>query len=196
VLRTMERSPEFWSRRNYRAKVKTPLEFVASAFRATETDPSNLGAIVNVLRTMGEPLYQMQPPTGYPMTAEHWMNSAALIDRLNFSLQLAGGKLGNTAFDAPRLLATGLLAREAEPARSAIRRISVDRTRTESPSGREEAIALMEQMVVGGAVSAKTGEVMLKQISANGASGSSADSTQTLNTIAALLLGSPEFQLK
>jgi uncharacterized protein (DUF1800 family) len=204
VLRTMERSPEFWSRRNYRAKVKTPLEFVASAFRATETDPSNLGAIVNVLKTMGEPLYQMQPPTGYPMTADHWMNSAALVDRLNFSLQLTGGKLGNTPFDAPRLLATGLLAREAEPAKSAMqstmqsraRRISVDETPAPPQSGREEAIRLMEQMVVGGALSAKTNEVILKQVSENASSGSSADSTQTLNTIAALILGSPEFQLK
>jgi len=192
----MERSPEFWSRQCYRAKVKTPLEFVASAFRATETDPSNPGAIVNVLRTMGEPLYQMQPPTGYPMTADHWMNSAALVDRLNFSLRLTGGKLGNTPFDAPRLLATGLLAREAGPAKSAIRRVSVEEGAAPPPSGREEAIALMEQLVVGGTVSAKTSDVILKQISDNAASGSSADSTQTLNTIAALILGSPEFQLK
>ena len=92
VLRTMERSPEFWSRKYYRTKVKTPLEFVASAFRATETNPSNPGAIVDTLKTMGEPLYQMQPPTGYPMTADHWMNSAAIVDRLNFSLALTGGK--------------------------------------------------------------------------------------------------------
>jgi hypothetical protein len=54
----------------------------------------------------------------------------------------------------------------------------------------------MEQMVVGGAVSAKTNEVILRQVSENASSGSSADPTQTLNTIAALILGSPEFQLK
>ena len=166
VLRVMERSPEFWARKNYRAKVKTPLEFVASAFRATETDPSNPGAIVNVLRTMGEPLYQMQPPTGYPMTADQWMNSTALVDRLNFSLQLTGGKLGNTPFDAPHLLATGLLAREATSVKSTIippaRRMSVDESPVQTPSGREEAINLMEQMVVGGTVSAKTSDVILK----------------------------------
>jgi uncharacterized protein (DUF1800 family) len=200
VLRTMERSPEFWSRKYYRAKMKTPLEFVASAFRATETDPSNPGAIVNVLKTMGEPLYQMQPPTGYPVTADHWMNSAALVDRLNFSLQLTGGKLGNTPFDAPRLLATGLLAREADRANSSFispaRRISVDATAAQPQSGREEAIGLMEQMVVGGSVSAKTNEVILKQISDNESCGPPPDSTQVLNTIVALILGSPEFQLR
>ena len=128
VLRTMERSPEFWSRKYYRTKVKTPLEFVASAFRATETNPSNPGAIVNTLKTMGEPLYQMQPPTGYPMTADHWMNSAAIVDRLNFSLALTGGKLGGIPFDAPKLLASGLLERQAEPPSSAMHRISVKET--------------------------------------------------------------------
>ncbi len=200
VLRTMERSPEFWSRKYYRTKVKTPLEFVASAFRATETNPTNPGAIVNTLRTMGEPLYQMQPPTGYPMTADHWMNSAAILDRLNFSLALTGGKLGGIPFDAPKLLASGLLERQAEPATSAMHRISVKETATggnsSTPSGQEEALALMEQMVVGGAVSPKTNEVILKQVSDSETATSPTDSTQVLNTMAALILGSPEFQLR
>jgi uncharacterized protein (DUF1800 family) len=201
VLRAMERSPEFWSRKYYRTKVKTPLEFVASAFRATETNPSNPGAVVNVLRTMGEPLYQMLPPTGYPMTADHWMNSAALVDRLNFSLALAGGKVGNTPFDAPHLLATGLLARQTAPQTSDVRRISIDRGRVDAPptetqSGREEALGLMEQMVVEGNVSAKTNAVILKQISDAGVASDVEDSTQVLNTMTALILGSPEFQLK
>jgi hypothetical protein len=194
----MEKSPEFWSRKYYRTKVKTPLEFVASAFRATQTNPASPAVIVNTLKTMGEPLYQMQPPTGYPMTADHWMNSAALVDRLNFSLALAGNKLGNTQFDAPHLLASGLLAREAEPTRSGMRRIAVDQVESEASgqgNGREEALALMEQMVVGGAVSAKTNAVILKQIS-DDTTTPPADPTQALNTMTALILGSPEFQLK
>jgi uncharacterized protein (DUF1800 family) len=198
VLRTMEKSPEFWSRKYYRTKVKTPLEFVASAFRATETNPSNPGVIVNTLKTMGEPLYQMQPPTGYPMTADHWMNSAALVDRLNFSLALANNKLGNTQFDAPHLLASGLLAREAEPAKAGMRRIAVEAVEADAgsqASGRDEALGLMEQMVVGGEVSAKTNAVILKQISDDSAT-TSADPTQALNAMTALILGSPEFQLK
>jgi uncharacterized protein (DUF1800 family) len=194
VLRAMERSPEFWSRKNYRNKVKTPLDFVASAFRATETNPSNPAAIVNTLKTMGEPLYQMQPPTGYPVTADHWMNSAALVDRLNFSLALTGNKLGSIQFDSPHLLASGLLAREAEPSRSAMRRISVDESSPQS--GREEALALIEQMLVGGAVSPKTDAVILKQIADDANGTAPADPSQVLNTIAALILGSPEFQLK
>jgi uncharacterized protein (DUF1800 family) len=199
VLRTMQHAPEFWSRKYYRNKVKTPLEFVASAFRATETNPSNPAAAVNTLRTMGEPLYQMQPPTGYPMTADHWMNSAELVDRLNFSLALTGGKLGNTPFDAPRLLASGLLAREAVPAETGMRRISTAAPANDAGtmSGRQEALGLMEQMVVGEAASPATNAVILERISGDEA-GSSAttDAAQVLNTMAALILGSPEFQLK
>ncbi|MFY9938075.1 MAG: DUF1800 domain-containing protein, partial [Silvibacterium sp.] len=110
ILRTMVHSPEFNSQKYYRVKVKTPLEFVASVFRATDTNPSNPGALVGVIARMGEPLYQMQPPTGYSTTADHWMNSAALVDRLNFSLQFTNSKVGGIKFDAPRLLAEGLLA--------------------------------------------------------------------------------------
>jgi uncharacterized protein (DUF1800 family) len=203
VLRTMEHSPEFWSRKYYRTKVKTSLEFVASAFRATGTNLANPGAIVNTLKTMGEPLYQMQPPTGYPMTADHWMNSAAIVDRLNFSLALTGSKLGGIPFDAPKLVASGLLERQAEAPGSAVRRISASRANsanTGPPSGREVALSLMEQLVIGGAVSSKTNEVILKQISDSktsaGTGTAPGDPTQVLNTMAALILGSPEFQLR
>jgi uncharacterized protein (DUF1800 family) len=199
VLRTMERSPEFESRKYYRTKVKTPLEFVASAFRATGTNPANPGAIVNTLKTMGEPLYQMQPPTGYPMTADHWMNSAAIVDRLNFSLALTGGKLGGIPFDAPKLLASGLLDRQPEAPGSAMRRISATQISSgtaAAPTGREEALSLMEQLVIGGAVSPKTNEVILKQVSDSEATTTPTDPTQALNTMAALILGSPEFQLR
>src|SRR5271163_4265571 len=183
VLRTMEGSPEFWSRKYYHTKMKTPLEFVASAFRATGTNPSNPAAIVNTLRTMGEPLYQMQPPTGYPMTADHWMNSAAIVDRLNFSLALTAGKLGGIPFDAPRLLATGLLARQSKASTSAMRRISTDPAPASAPGGRDEALDLMEQMVAGGAVSPKTNAVILKQIADQESSSTPLDSTQVLNTM-------------
>ena len=116
ILRTMVHSPEFNSQKYYRVKVKTPLEFVASVFRATDTNPANPGALVGVIGRMGEPLYQMQPPTGYSTTADHWMNSGALVDRLNFSMQFANSKVGGIKFDAPRLLAEGLLARTATAA--------------------------------------------------------------------------------
>ncbi len=195
ILRTMVHSPEFNSQKYYRVKVKTPLEFVASVFRATDTNPANPGALVNVIARMGEPLYQMQPPTGYSTTADHWMNSGALVDRLNFSMQFANSKVGGIKFDAPRLLAEGLLARTATAPASlhgGSRAQTVALTSTALPSGQEEALGLMEQMLVDGKVSGKINDVIHRELA--GAQ-SSNDPTQTLDTMTALLLGSPEFQM-
>jgi uncharacterized protein (DUF1800 family) len=195
ILRTMVHAPEFNSEKYYRVKVKTPLEFVASVFRATDTNPANPGALVGVIGRMGEPLYQMQPPTGYSTTADHWMNSAALVDRLNFSMQFANSKVGGIKFDAPRLLAEGLLARTATapaPLHGSSRAQTVALTSTALPSGQEEALGLMEQMLVDGKVSGKINDVIHRELA--GAQ-SASDTTQTLDTMTALLLGSPEFQM-
>ncbi len=195
ILRTMVHSPEFNSEKYYRVKVKTPLEFVTSVFRATDTNPANPGALVGVIGRMGEPLYQMQPPTGYSTTADHWMNSGALVDRLNFSMQFANSKVGGIKFDAPRLLAEGLLTRTATAPASlhgGSRAQTVALTSTALPSGQEEALGLMEQMLVDGKVSSKINDVIHKELAD---AQSSSDPAQTLDTMTALLLGSPEFQM-
>src|SRR5437667_172671 len=70
VLRTLFKSPEFWAADSYRAKVKTPLEFVVSAIRATNADVNNALPLAQNLNRMGMPLYGMQPPTGYSMKQE------------------------------------------------------------------------------------------------------------------------------
>jgi uncharacterized protein (DUF1800 family) len=199
VLLTMERSPEFWSPKTYHAKVKTPLEFVTSAFRATDTNPVNPGALVGTLRNMGEPLYQMLPPTGYPMTSDHWMNSGALVDRLNFSLALANNRLGNMKFDAPRLLAEGLLTRPAEQPEAVhptAARIAISQKSEAAPSGADDALKLMSTMLVGGEVSQQTGNVIRKQLAADQEAQARPDPAQTLGTMTALILGSPEFQMR
>src|SRR5262249_57726010 len=77
----------------YRAKVKTPFEFVVSAMRATNADVSNPQALNQTLQRLGMPLYGMQPPTGYSMKADAWVNSAALVNRMNFALALGAGRL-------------------------------------------------------------------------------------------------------
>jgi uncharacterized protein (DUF1800 family) len=92
VLRTMLYSPEFWAPAAYRAKVKTPLEFVVSAVRASGADVSNVQPLIHQLQVMGMPLYGAQPPTGYSTKADVWVNSSALLDRMNFALALTSGK--------------------------------------------------------------------------------------------------------
>jgi uncharacterized protein (DUF1800 family) len=89
VMRTILTSAEFFAPEAYRAKVKTPFEFVVSALRATEADVQQPFPLERTLQQLGMPLYFCQPPTGYKDTAEAWVNSGALIGRMNFSLALA-----------------------------------------------------------------------------------------------------------
>jgi uncharacterized protein (DUF1800 family) len=93
VMRTILTSPEFLAPEAYRAKVKTPFEFVISAARAVGADVQEALPLVRQLQQLGMPLYQCQPPTGYKDTAEAWVNTGALVSRMNFALTLAGNKL-------------------------------------------------------------------------------------------------------
>ena len=93
VTRTILTSPEFLAPESYRAKVKTPFEFVVSAARALGADVQEALPLVRQLQQLGMPLYQCQPPTGYKDTADAWVNTGALVSRMNFALTLAGNKL-------------------------------------------------------------------------------------------------------
>jgi uncharacterized protein (DUF1800 family) len=93
VVRTIVTSPEFFAAEARRAKVKTPFEFVVSAIRSTGAEVGNAIALAQSVRTLGMPLYLCQPPTGYADRAEAWVNTGALLNRMNFALQLVGGKL-------------------------------------------------------------------------------------------------------
>ncbi len=103
VLRTLFHSPEFWSNSTYRAKVKTPLEFVVSAVRASSANIQNLRPVANELRTLGMPLYGCVPPTGYNWQSSTWVSTGALVDRMNFALGLAANRLPGitTAWEPP-----------------------------------------------------------------------------------------------
>src|SRR5580658_4740423 len=105
VLRSMFKSPEFWSSDVYRAKVKTPLEFVVSAVRASGAAVDDARALVGTLNNMGMMPYGMMPPTGYSMKADVWVNSSALLARMNFALGLAAGKIRGVKVDALSLAA-------------------------------------------------------------------------------------------
>ncbi len=187
VLRTLFKSPEFWSAKAYRAKVKTPFEFVISSLRATGTDLNNPGPMVGILNKMGMPLYQMVPPTGYSMTASTWMNSEALIDRMNYALALSNGQVGGTNFDAGRLLALGTLTSRGFP-----RPNPAD---SESGRGQETALLLLENALLNGEVSATTQKAIRRQLDdPQVAAHALDDPKRTLNTMTALVVGSPEFQ--
>jgi uncharacterized protein (DUF1800 family) len=94
VLRTMLASPQFWSQAAYRAKVKTPEEYVISAVRATGGEVVHPAALVEAIGQLGMPLYGCQTPNGYSWNADAWLNSGELLDRMNFSLALADNNAG------------------------------------------------------------------------------------------------------
>jgi uncharacterized protein (DUF1800 family) len=100
VLKIMFESPEFWSRGAYRAKMKSPLEMVASSLRATNADVDFTFGLNNQLHQLGEPLYRKAEPTGYSNSGQEWLNSAGLLARMNFSVALANNKVPGVKVDA------------------------------------------------------------------------------------------------
>jgi len=180
ILRTMVQSKEFNERRYFRNKMKTPVEFVASTFRSTATDPTNAGVLVQTIERMGMGLYKAIPPTGYYLTADKWMNTSALVERLNFAQQLTTSKLSGQRFDSSRLLALGLMA---QPSRPGVR----------DATGAELALTVLETSLIAGDVAAQTNRLIQQQIEQQRAA--KVSSSEILDAMAALVLGAPEFQL-
>jgi len=90
VMRTLITSSEFFAQGTRGAKVKTPIEFVASAYRASGRELSQPRQAVRALQELGEAPYMCQPPTGYDDTADAWINAGALVARMNIAQQIAG----------------------------------------------------------------------------------------------------------
>ena len=104
VLRAIFRSPDFWAPQNVRAKVKTPLEFVVSAARAVGADPDSTARLAQVVARLGEPLYLHVAPDGYAERQEDWLNSGALLARMNAAVAIAAGRLPGAAVDLDALV--------------------------------------------------------------------------------------------
>ena len=104
VVRTILTSKEFQSAEAYAAKAKTPLEFLASALRTAGTDIRDGRPYLRAMQELGMPLYQCQPPTGYADTTDAWINTGALVARMNVATRIAAGdqalalKLGSPEF--------------------------------------------------------------------------------------------------
>ena len=97
VVRAIVTSPEFFAPDAYRAKVKTPLEFIASALRVTGAEVRNAQPAVQAVRELGMPLYFCQPPTGYDDSADTWVSSGTLVGRMNVALELGANRLRGVA---------------------------------------------------------------------------------------------------
>ena len=204
VLKTLFHSPEFWAPDAYRAKVKTPLEYVVSAARASNANIDNMQPLTNALRDMGMPLYGAVPPTGYKWDASDWVSTGALVARMNFALTLTSNKLPGIAITfVPQTDSDSLVAKIDGSAPGA----------QPTPEAEEQRL---ESLLVDGGVSPSTRAAVLDQFKVqtqaqttqNSGSGkplvvaakpmNPAQAALSLERqdqlLAGLLLGSPEFQ--
>ncbi len=138
VVRAIVTGPDFWALPNVRVKVKTPLEFVVSAVRAVAADPDTTPRLAQVVARLGQPLFQHVAPDGYPEMEAAWVNSGALLDRMNAAVALAAGKL-------PGVTVTGdsLIGAAASP---------------------DELIAVVDREILGGTMSENTKQVIKRQL--------------------------------
>ena len=163
-------SPEFWDPRAARSKVKSPFEYAVSAVRAVRANVENPLPIARALQQIGEPLYGAQPPTGYSDKADVWINTGALLNRLNFALALASNKIPGVRSDVVALISPQAAA---DPSRSV------------------DALAMA---LTGGALTDETrATIKARVVERKAPSEDPWDNTQ-LPTVAGLILGSPEFQ--
>jgi uncharacterized protein (DUF1800 family) len=130
TVRTIVTAPEFFAADAYRAKVKSPFELVVSALRAMNAAPDPTPRTARVIAALGQPLYLHQAPNGYPETGEPWINTGTILNRINFAMALAAGRVPGVSLsrwplaarlrDAPRTVQVdgvilGLLGGEASP---------------------------------------------------------------------------------
>jgi uncharacterized protein (DUF1800 family) len=170
TVKSVISSPEFWNPAVYRAKVKSPFEYTISAVRAVNGKITDATPIARALQQIGEPLYGAQPPTGYSDKADVWINTGALMNRLNFALALAGNKLPGVQGDVVALIAP---AEAADASRSV------------------EALALA---LTGGNLTEETRSIIKSRITERKSPAQDPWDNTQLPAVAGLILGSPEFQ--
>jgi uncharacterized protein (DUF1800 family) len=142
TLRAIFFSPEFNSPEAYRAKVKRPFELAISAIRTLGGETNGGPGVNQWIARMGEPLYGFQTPNGYSDTAESWVNTGGLLERLNFGLTLASNRIPGTRVDLKRFLDS-------------------------NDSGAADKSKMMDRflsLIVAGDMSAKTKATLLRQI--------------------------------
>ncbi len=143
TLRAIFSSPEFNSPEAYRAKVKRPFELAISAIRTLGAETTGGPQLHQWIARMGEPLYGFQTPNGYSDTAESWVNTGGLLERLNFGLTLASNRIPGTRLDLKRFL--------GNPA-------------GEQPMNQTKIMDRFLDLIVAGDITAKTKEALLKQL--------------------------------
>jgi hypothetical protein len=93
VVRTIVTSNEFYSQQAFRSKVKSPFEVVVSAMRALNAEPDSTARAAQAIAYLGQPLFGHQAPNGYPERGDTWMNTGAILNRINFGMAVAANRI-------------------------------------------------------------------------------------------------------
>jgi uncharacterized protein (DUF1800 family) len=170
VLAVIFSSPEFYTRASVRAKVKTPYELVASTYRAMQALPDSGPRSTQLIAQLGQPLYGRLTPDGWPDVAESWMNTGAVLSRINFGANVAAGRV------------VGITTAKWAPAIAA-QQLSLD-----------QQIDVVGGALMQGEMSADSRRVLLSGLNPLASSSGPPSRRPTLAEIIGLALGAPEFQ--
>ncbi len=102
TLKAIFTDDEFFAPENYRAKIKTPFELAVSSIRTLGANTNANPTFLSLLQKMGEVPYGYQAPTGYGDSAEDWVNTGALLERLNFAVAFSSNRIPGTKVDLVR----------------------------------------------------------------------------------------------
>ncbi len=207
TLKAIFFSPEFHSPSAYRAKVKRPFELAISAIRTLGAETNGGPQLHQWIARMGEPLYLYQTPNGYSDTAESWVNTGGLLERLNFGLSLASNRIPGTRVDLRRFAGDTSSGQAVDKATVMDRFLKLIVAGEISPGTRETLLKQLDQEA-GRPSEAVAVEPTSRAYSLMGTNGNDmqprqrrqqlaladANVTDPVTRIVGLILGSPEFQ--
>jgi uncharacterized protein (DUF1800 family) len=190
VVWTIVTSPEFYARAAYRSKVKSPFEVVVSSLRAMDAAPDTSPRTAQIIARMGEPIFGHQSPDGYPETGESWMNTGAILNRINFGLAVAAQRVPGATLDRwpeSRVLMAASRASQVDGVVSSI--LGGDA----SPDTRAILLSGEHPLLAAGKAPGDAGAARMDDTDDRGTLSSTAR-VQGLAQVVGLALGAPEFQ--
>jgi len=181
VVRTILTSPEFYSPKSYRNKIKSPLELVASAIRATGAATDGGPQVMQWVARLGEPLYLYVPPTGYSEESARWINTGTLIERMNFAVAFVQNRINGTQVDVRRFLPAEALTDQGEVLNNLLALLIHSDVSAETRASLSRVLAESQ------------GKIVPAKFDDNAARKSA---EQLLSGLTSLIIGSHEFQVK
>ena len=188
TLRAIVTAPEFFSAPTYRAKMRSPFEYVAAAMRVLNAETDADRPVLDAIARMGQPVFGRITPDGYSDRSDQWLSSGAMIARFNFASALATNKIKGTTIDAPKLLSGADLSDR--------NRVSAQLIRM-AVFGDASAVTLatLDKTARAGAPYSSPPANVSVGFNGNGTSSPPATPpTSYISELITLLIGSPEFQ--